>query len=114
MSEQPPPIDYAVPSGPSTNRMVGQCVAGAVGTGLLVNGAILLVMFAAFVQGEGGGSTAWFPFVATGGGLGLLALLNYVAYRAHRNPARRGYAFGIWIGLGISLLIEGVCFSRVL
>jgi len=112
MSDTPPPVDYAPP--PPKSRMVGQCVRAAFATAGLLTVAVVGVMVVAFAQGEGGGSTAWFPYVAIGGGVAALVLMNYVAYREYRNPARRGYAFGIWIGLGIALLIQGVCFGRVL
>jgi hypothetical protein len=38
------------------------------------------------------------------------AMLIGLAVYAHRKPVRKPLALGIWIGLGIGLLIEGICF----
>ena len=52
-------------------------------------------------------------FGAPGGMLAaaLVAGLIHLAFSAGRKPRWRSFAIGLWIGLGVSLLIEGICFA---
>jgi hypothetical protein len=40
-----------------------------------------------------------------------LSLLIYLAIRNQRRPESRGYGIGVWIGLGLFLLLAGFCFG---
>jgi len=42
-------------------------------------------------------------------GLGILAAILYWARRLRKNELRRGWAIGIYIGLGLSALFWGTC-----
>ena len=94
----PPPIEYAPHSAaPSASVKIGQMMAGTV-----VGAAVFLgLAFAA-------------PFVIGNKGLLVGALLGVVvlvplALRLRRNARHRPWAAGIWIGLGIGLLVDGLC-----
>jgi len=43
-------------------------------------------------------------------GVVTIAALLFVANRTYREPKTRGWAFGVWIGFGIALCVEGFCF----
>jgi hypothetical protein len=40
--------------------------------------------------------------------------ITAIAMKVQRNPSRRGLAIGLWIGLGVSLLLTGICFIGAL
>jgi hypothetical protein len=42
---------------------------------------------------------------------GAVLLINVSAFFAFRNPRLRGLAIGLWIGFGVTVLIEGACFG---
>ena len=45
--------------------------------------------------------------------LGIFAWIQY-AIRHQHEPAKRGWVIGIWIGFGIGLLAEGLCFGTAM
>jgi hypothetical protein len=45
---------------------------------------------------------------------GVVVGLNALAMLARRDPQRRAYAQGLWIGLGIAALLEGACFMAIM
>jgi hypothetical protein len=58
----------------------------------------------------GRGTSSWFcllPVVAVVGVIGGAAW-------AQSRPRLRGLAMGLWIGFGVSVLVEGVCFGIVI
>ena len=42
---------------------------------------------------------------------GAVVLINVAAFFAYRNPRLRGLGIGLWIGFGLTILIEGACFG---
>lgn len=79
---------------------------------VIVVGATFGFFLYAFGVSEGGGGGS--GTVGTVGivlALLVLGLPNVLAYRAYRSPDGRHLALGIWIGLGVGLLIEGACFG---
>jgi hypothetical protein len=41
---------------------------------------------------------------------GVILILNVLALLSRRRRTRRGFAQGIWIGIGLAVLLEGACF----
>lgn len=106
-----PPLDYEHPR-PAPN-LVAQCILSTMLTAVLLVGGIFLWLLFAFSmsyrQAEYRGRVV--EILTAVVGIGALVGLNVLAYRAYRNPRRRGVGLGIWIGLGVALLVEGACFS---
>ena len=95
-----PPLDYAARPAPgAASARIGQMIAGMV----LAAAAFLGVAFVtAMAVGEIGMLVG--PLVVGG-------LLVWSALRLRRNPRTRSWAAGIWIGLGIGLLVDGLCWA---
>jgi hypothetical protein len=105
---RPPKLDYVTPA---TTR-------GEVSAARVVGGAILsiLVIGVAVPIGFGIESAARPPFGVVLECLfvgAVLAGLHLMALWARRRPTRRGLAQGVWIGMGIAVLLEGVCFLMI-
>ena len=96
--EARPPLDYAPPTRgfAALEMTLGAFVTGSV---------ILTVGFgAAIVTGMVG--TILAPlFVA--------AVAGCVALALRRSPRTRAWAAGVWIGIGLSLLVHGICWIAV-
>lgn len=94
------PLDYAHSQAPATASVrVGQVMAGAVAATVLFLGFGFGVPF---LIGEGG--------MVVGPLVGIIVLVP-LALRIRRNPRFRPWAVGIWIGLGIGLLLDGACWA---
>ena len=108
MSE-PPQLDYRNPDDESSAvAILTQAGLGCMLTCGLVVGTVFGVLMLMAARSTEYDPVSWLiAFVIGGGVLGGLVTL---AIRAHRNPARRGWAIGIWLGLGIGCLIMGLCF----
>jgi hypothetical protein len=104
----PPKLDYVTPA---TTR-------GEVSTAQVVGGAMLSILTVAVAVPTGFavgaamrsrvGAVLGFVLVVA-----VLAGLHLIALWARRHPARRGLAQGLWIGMGIAVLLEGVCFLMI-
>ena len=95
-----PPIDYAQRSAaPPASVRIGQMMAGTVVGAVVFLG---LAFAAPFVIGNKG--------LLVGALLGVVVLVP-LALRLRRNPRHRPWAAGIWIGLGIGLLLDGLCWA---
>lgn len=55
--------------------------------------------------------SSWGAIIPVGGGMAGLSFLIRAAIRLQQVPMRRGWAIGIWIGLGLAGLLEGICFG---
>ena len=108
----PPSLEYASPTEPqlSAARMVTQAAVGCSLTCGLIMGSVLFGML--FAYASGGPVSA--AMVAVGMGVLLLGVIVAVSVRAYRNPLRRGWAMGIWIGIGLAALLEGLCFGGMM
>ena len=110
--ELPPPLEYASPQSDrlSAGRMVLQAVIGCTLTcGLLVGAVFFGLLFG--ITGSGSTTYATIAIIA---GVALLAGFVTLAIRARRDPNRRGWAMGIWIGIGLAALLEGICFGGLM
>ena len=101
-AEPPPTLGYRAAAADRGGRSVAQIVGAALLTVLVVAG----VIFAAAV-------TVSSMRAMIGVGALLVVLLIALALWLGRSPARRSLAMGIWIGLGVALLVEGVCWSLI-
>jgi zinc transporter ZupT len=107
-----PPLEYASPREPElrAGRMALQAIVGCSLTcGLLMGGVFFGLLFA-FASG---GSTPY-AILAIAIGAMLLGAVIALGVQAHRNPKRRGWAMGIWIGIGLAALLEGLCFGGMM
>jgi hypothetical protein len=50
--------------------------------------------------------------MAVGANLTVVLALSAAALALRRRPRYRGYAAGIWLGLGAAALLHGLCFLR--
>ena len=89
------PLDYESPS-PQPVHAAFVVLVG-VGTALVVLASVLV--------GFGVGELAFVLW-----GVELVAIIGLAIY-FQRDPRRRRLALGIWIGLGVALLLEGICFG---
>jgi len=111
MEEQgrPPKLDYVTPVTTRGEVSTAQVVGGAVLSVLAVLvGAPMGLAIGAGARAPLGPVLGWVFVAAVLGGLHVIALW------ARRHPARRGLAQGLWIGMGIGVLLEGVCFLALL
>ena len=109
MSEPPRP-GYRTPRDEEGGgRLVIQALAGCVLTCGLVVGTVIAVLLMMAARSTEYDRVSWMiGLTICGGVLGALILLSIWA---RRRPAQRGWAMGIWIGLGVACLIEGLCFA---
>jgi len=96
----PPTLNYSPSDRAQGGRLVGQAIAGAVTT------TVVLMVIVAFILGM------WTQSKAAGivVGIGVLAGVALLGVKATASAAYHGWGIGIWIGLGITILIEGTCF----
>ena len=99
---------------PLEGKLARQMSAVAVLTMLLVIGAVAMFVFMVYVIDYRGWNTppgtAGRKTVIVVGSVLLITLL-VLSRLYYRDPAWRGWAYGIWIGLGTALLVEGICFG---
>ena len=104
---QPPlPLDYFPPRDEIRDRrFVAHAIVGSILTAILLVAGVFGTIILCLATNS---SSVWIAPCLLG--VGLLILLSIVLYR---NPKRRGWAVGLWIGVGIAMLIEGACFYGV-
>ena len=105
---KPRPLDYASPE----PAKLGGAILAACLTVLLVGLSVLIgVIVAEDPRNTARGISITFPYSIW---LVELALLLALSLYLYRTPSRRRFALGIWIGLGVALLLEGICFGVLL
>ena len=106
-----PPLEYASPSDDqlSSGRMLFQAVLACGLTCGLLMGSVFVLTFMAFI-GSAGNSAIGVVIAIAVAGL-ILAGAIRLAIRTRRDPMHRGWAMGIWIGIGLACLLEGLCFG---
>jgi hypothetical protein len=97
----PPVLNYSPPDRPTVSAT--KVFAHAVGTGFTLFFSTMIGLGAA--SSTGGWSISLIPVV-------IVALLIMAGY-ARRRPEGRSLAIGIWIGIGVPLLLIGLCFGIV-
>src|SRR5687768_9186789 len=103
MTEQPPQLDYRNPADETGGgRLVVQAlVACSLTCGLVVGIVFVLILTAVVTEAH----AAVIVLLVTAS-FGVLWGLLYLAVRARRVPTRRGWAIGIWLGIGLAGLFE--------
>ena len=80
-------------------------VMGAIITIMLIGCGVFAAGFAAMTMQSNADSYA----VLAVAGMIIVATTIFIASRFHRIPNKRGWAIGIYIGLGIGCLLLGLC-----
>ena len=105
------PLDYRAPSQQppiSTLQLLAGCFAAAATIGI----AAFLAGFLSFGIGYGDeGQPAVAMIVLAAIMCVAIGVIVMGALRARRHPQRRGMQIGLWLGLGVGLLIAGLCFT---
>jgi hypothetical protein len=109
--DRPPKLDYVSPatSRPeiSTQQVVGGCLLSVLAIGVTVP-AVLVGGYAYAPRAQSAGAVAWLLIGAVIAGIGV------IAWSMHRSPRWRGLGQGLWIGLGVAILLEGLCFLTLM
>jgi hypothetical protein len=109
--QEPQPLDYSPPDASQAKRIIWQ----AVGTSILTAIAIIALAFADILglfigtngSDHGGRIAVWMTIALA---LGVIGVIGFLSRRWYQRPSLRGRAIGLWIGLGIAVLVEGSCF----
>lgn len=112
--DKPQPLDYARPPPPASD--VGVVVGTAIATmvvGTVVT-AVLHVSSISFSIGGPPDPAVMSRLSAAGLLLAWIALASCIAIWLGRSEKLKPRAIGVWIGLGMTLLIAGACFGGVL
>jgi hypothetical protein len=103
--ESVPMLEYRPASADRRGFTSGwQLAVGVIGALLLMMGSVLLA-FAAALGSRSGAGIFW---LSVGG---ATFLINYIAIWTYRKTPRQSLAIGMWIGFGIALLVNGMCFA---
>ena len=110
----PPQLEYASPRDDqlSPGRMLFQAVLACGLTCGVLMGSVFVLVFVAYIGSAGHSASGAVVAIAVAGL--ILAGAIRLAIRTRRDPMRRGWAMGIWIGIGLAFLLEGLCFSGML
>ena len=94
---------YAIPT-------VWQALIGTIMTAVVVvGGGFVVAIFAAVVASEAKAGDSMFFIVAGVGSLIFLGAALLLARRLRRSELYRGWAIGIYIGMGLGALFWGTC-----
>jgi hypothetical protein len=100
----PPILDYRSPvEDPHISKF--QVFAGICLSTLILMAAVFFGLLGSFVA-----SSPW-PVIVVGSS--AIAGVVIWAVLARRSERYRGLAIGLWIGFGVTFLIEGLCFSNM-
>src|SRR5687768_4407466 len=112
MSEPEKPLDYGTPANVRRPNVPLQVVAGCFAASALIGIAAFVAGYVSFALGygdEGRPALAMIAFILIIGAAVVVVVIG--AIRARRDPRRRGVQIGLWLGLGVGLLIAGLCFT---
>jgi len=99
----PVPLEYRPPrDDPPPVRIVTHAIVGSILTAMVLVAGVVGTILLCVATNSG---VASIPVC-----LLALALYIWLSITLYRNPRRRGWAIGLWIGLGVAALIEGACF----
>jgi uncharacterized membrane protein len=103
--DRQPTLDYVSPEVTRAEVSSGQVAGGVALSVMTIMAAVPLSMATAYAHRDEGGGVYLLLILG-----GVLTVLNVIAVLARRERTRRGFAQGIWIGIGLAVLLEGVCF----
>jgi hypothetical protein len=111
-SPPPSPLEYASPQEGQLSgaRMAFQAVLSCA----LTCGLLMGTVFFGLLFGLAGRNGATYATLAIVAGIGILAGFVAIAIAFQRQPRRRGLALGIWLGIGMAALLEGLCFAGMM
>lgn len=95
---------------PTRHRAIDvmKVLAACVGSALVVFATVFVVILISL--DNRGLRSYWWPLVLMSTPVLLLLLVSWPIYRG----GARMWAIGIWLGLGVAALVEGVCFAGTL
>jgi len=106
--EEPRMLNYVTPETTRREFSRGQLVGGAVLSVAVVGLTVPAGLLFGYALNEFHGAVVgWLLIGAVVVGLHLAAVF------ARRNPRRQALAQGLWLGLGIAVLLEGLCFLAI-
>lgn len=98
----PTPRGYAIPA-------VWQALIGTIGSGILVvGGGFVIAIVSLIVVSESKAGDAAFYWVAGTSSLVLMGALLLLARRLRRSQLYRGWAIGLYIGMGLGVAFWGL------
>lgn len=103
----PPQLDYETP--PAPRSTAGQTIAGFLIATALLAGAIFVGIFGSYGYSRFSRLPMFLILTTTF----AVVTINLWAYLTYRNPARRAFAQGLWVGFAVTALLEGLCFSTM-
>lgn len=112
MSGDKPTLDYEPPSpiAVSAPRMVWQCFLGFFAAiFVLTFTEALAIGILMSIEADAGRTAATVAGITLA--LAVLSALAFLAIRYQRRPDQRGLGIGIWLGLGVFMLLAGLCFG---
>ena len=108
-NSQPPKLDYRTPEAPSSNVFKWNVAAGVLLSIVTVGVAVPVVLIGSYDETTHTRLwVAWVILLALGGAIGVIGWLG------SRSLRWRGMGRGILIGLGVAVLLEGVCFLTLM
>jgi hypothetical protein len=106
-TEPPRQLEYRASSEePSQATLVGHAIINCLFVGVLTLVAISMIA-AAFFDNVIAGVGALFAI-----GLWIVLIIRYAIEHAH-DPKKKGWVIGIWLGIGVALLLVGTCVVRM-
>jgi hypothetical protein len=99
----PVPLEYRAPQDePRPPHVIAHAIVGSILTAIVLVVAVFATILACYATQSGA-----IGIVVCAVGVAALIWLSLVLFR---NPRSRGWALGLWIGVGLAMLIEGACF----
>jgi len=106
---EPPLLDYREGAADQRDVSGTQFFGGMVSSAVLLMGAVFVAIVASIpVVPPTRKSTPYLGFAIVG--IPLVAL-NIWAILVYRRGKRRSFAIGLWVGIGVAALFEGICFA---
>jgi hypothetical protein len=102
-------LDYRPREADRAPISMAQALGGFV-IGMAVVGAAVFFAVVSSLTFGGRRQTSMAPFLVAASCAVLIA--NGLAIITYRSRKWRGFAIGVWIGFGIAVLAEGICFIR--
>ena len=99
----PVPLEYrALRDEPRAPHVAVHAIVASILTTIVLVVSVFATIFACYAT-----QSSAIGIAVCGIGVAAIIWLSVVLFR---NPRRRGWALGLWIGVGLAMLIEGACF----